>query len=313
MQYTGIHVPAITPFLGEADNFAIDEAAFRQTLQHLIDSGVDGIVIGGTTGEYYAMSSEERLKTIEIAREMTPKSMTLTAGIGALRTEDAIQYGLAAKKIGADCVLLGSPYYAMPDEEELTYHLTRVDRAVDMPVVLYNFPDRVGVNMTESVLSAVTRSGNVIAMKESSGDINRLHLIARNFKHIQLSCGMDDQALEFFAWGAKSWICGAGNFIPEAHIALYNACVIEKDFDKGRAIMSAMLPLLQILEQGGKFIQCIKYGCELKGLPSGHVRRPLRSLRTDKALKRQFAQVLSRCEAQIAEALNPANQTTGEK
>lgn len=308
MQYRGIHVPAITPFLGESDGFAIDENGFRQTLQHLIDSGVDGIVIGGTTGEYYAMTSEERLKTIEIAREMIPETMTLTAGIGALRTEDAIQYGLAAKKIGADCVLLGSPYYAMPDEEELIYHLTRVDRAVDMPMVLYNFPDRVGINMTEDVLSAVTRSGNVVAIKESSGDINRLHMIARNFTHLQLSCGMDDQALEFFAWGAKSWICGAGNFIPKAHVALYNACVIEKDFDKGRAIMSAMLPLLQILEQGGKFIQCIKYGCELKGLPAGHVRRPLHSLRTDKALKRQFAQVLARCETQITEVLDQRNR-----
>lgn len=310
MQYTGIHVPAITPFLEERDDFAIDEAGFRQTLHYLIDSGVDGIIIGGTTGEYYAMTKEERLKSIEIAREMVPKTMVLTAGIGALRTEDAIQYGLSAKKIGADCVLLGSPYYAMPDEEELTYHLTRVDRAVDMPVVLYNFPDRVGVNMTESVLSEVTRSGNVIAIKESSGDINRLHMIARNFKHLQLSCGMDDQALEFFAWGAKSWICGAGNFIPEAHLAMYNACVIEKDFDKGRAIMSAMLPVLEILEQGGKFIQCIKYGCELKGLPSGAVRRPLRSLRTDKALKRQFAQVLARCEAQINDILNPQEQSS---
>lgn len=301
MQYKGIHVPAITPFLGESDHFAIDEVAFRQTLQHLIDSGVDGIVVGGTTGEYYAMTAEERIRTISIAREMIPVSITLTAGIGALRTEDAIKYGLAAKQRGVDCVLLGSPYYAMPDEEELICHLTRVDRAVDMPLVLYNFPDRVGVNMTEDVLSAVTRSGNVIAIKESSGDINRLHLIARNFSHLQLSCGMDDQALEFFAWGAKSWICGAGNFIPQAHIALYNACVIEKDFDKGRAIMSAMLPLLQILEQGGKFIQCIKYGCELKGLPAGYVRRPLQALSADNPLKTEFASALQACETQLSQ------------
>lgn len=307
MKYQGIHVPAITPFFGEQQDFALDAAQFRQTLQHLVGSGVHGVVIGGTTGEYYAMTAEERLTTLEIAREMVPDTMTLTAGIGALRTEDAIKYGQAAKRIGADCVLLGSPYYAMPDEAELIEHLSAVDNAVDMPMVLYNFPDRTGVNMTEKVLASVTRSGNVVAIKESSGDINRLHLIARHFNQIPLSCGMDDQALEFFAWGASSWICGAGNFIPEAHLALYRACVLEKDFDKGRAIMSALMPVMQMLEQGGKFIQCIKYGCELKGLPSGHVRRPLRALAANDALKHDFSQALSHCEAQLRQlAVNEA-------
>ena len=69
---------------------------------------------------------------------------------------------------------------------------------------------------------------------------------------------MDDQALEFFAWGAKGWVCGAGNCLPAEHLALYNACAIEKDFEKGRKIMSALLPLMRVLEQGGKFVQSIK-------------------------------------------------------
>ena len=90
------------------------------------------------------------------------------------------------------------------------------------------------------------------AVKESSGDINRVHLLARDYPHIQLSCGMDDQALEFFAWGARSWICAGSNFLPAEHIALWRACAAEGDFDKGRRIMSAMLPLMAVLEQGGK-------------------------------------------------------------
>ena len=113
---------------------------------------------------------------------------------------------------------------------------------------------------------------------------------------------MDDQALEFFAWGSKSWVCGGSNFLPREHIALYEACVVEKDFDKGRSIMKALLPLMAVLEGGGKFVQCIKFGCELAGLKVGDVRAPLRPLNSDdkraletvvKTLKRTIAHITS--------------------
>ena len=76
---------------------------------------------------------------------------------------------------------------------------------------------------------------NFCAIKESSGSPDRLHMLARDYPHIQLSCGMDDQALEFFAWGARSWVCAGSNFAPEAHIAMHKACAVEGDFAKGRA------------------------------------------------------------------------------
>jgi 4-hydroxy-tetrahydrodipicolinate synthase len=88
-------------------------------------------------------------------------------------------------------------------------------------------------------------AANFCAIKESSGDINRVHLLARDYPHIQMSCGMDDQALEFFAWGARSWVCGGSNFLPAEHIALYRACAVDGDFDKGRRIMSALMPLMR--------------------------------------------------------------------
>ena len=134
-----------------------------------------------------------------------------------------------------------------------------------------------GVHMGEEFLDRVGRSRNFCAIKESSGDINRVHLLARDYPHVQLSCGMDDQALEFFAWGARSWVCGGSNFLPAEHLALYQACAVEGDFNKGRRIMSALMPLMRVLEQGGKFIQCIKYGSELAGY--GPVRRGHRSRR----------------------------------
>jgi 4-hydroxy-tetrahydrodipicolinate synthase len=101
---------------------------------------------------------------------------------------------------------------------------------------------------------------------------------------------MDDQALEFFAWGARSWVCAGSNFAPEIHIALYQACALEGDFDKGRRIMSAMMPLMAVLEQGGKFIQCVKHGMSARNLPAGPPRKPLQPLNQDD--KRSLEQVI---------------------
>ena len=144
--------------------------------------------------------------------------------------------------------------------------------------------------MDEEVLDRLGRSPNFCAIKESSGDIDRLHLLARDYTHIQLACGMDDQALEYFAWGARSWVCAGSNFAPEAHIAMYQACVVEGDFDKGRRLMSAMLPLMRVLEQGGKFVQCIKHGLTLRGVDCGPPRKPLQPLNKDD--KRELAEVI---------------------
>jgi 4-hydroxy-tetrahydrodipicolinate synthase len=110
---------------------------------------------------------------------------------------------------------------------------------------------------------------------------------------------MDDQALEFFAWGARSWVCAGSNFAPEAHIALYRACAVEGDFAKGRRIMSAMLPLMRVLEQGGKFVQSIKHGVTMRGIECGPPRRPLQPLNKDD--KRQLEEVIRTMDRAIAQ------------
>jgi len=120
--------------------------------------------------------------------------------------------------------------------------------------------------------------------------VNRIHLLARDYPHIQMACGMDDQALEFFAWGARAWVCAGSNFLPREHAALYRACAQQGDFTRGRRIMSAMLPLMRVLEQGGKFIQCVKHGVEMTGLRAGPPRPPLKAL--DKDAKRELEQVV---------------------
>ncbi|MCF6109849.1 dihydrodipicolinate synthase family protein [Mesorhizobium muleiense] len=296
MKFEGIYTPVITP---HRDDGSIDRDAFVKIVEHLIASGVHGVISGGSTGEYYAQSMDERVEMAKFAKEVIGDRVSLTIGTVAIRLQDSILMAETAAKIGASAILVGSPPYSVPTERENALNALTIDRAADLPIMLYNYPGRMGINMGEDFLDRVARSRNFCAIKESSGDINRVHLLARDYPHIQMSCGMDDQALEFFAWGARSWVCGGSNFLPKEHGALYRACAVEGNFARGRRIMSALMPLMRVLEQGGKFIQCIKHGSEMAGFHAGPPRPPLRGLNKDDM--RQLEQVVRVLKRTIAE------------
>jgi 4-hydroxy-tetrahydrodipicolinate synthase len=296
LTFEGIYTPAITPYAADG---SIDFARFAEVLESLIEACVHGIIIGGSTGEYYAQSAEERMALVEHARKVIGNRLPLIVGTGATRTEDAVDYAKHAREIKADAILVTSPPYALPTELENAHHALTIDKAAQLPIMLYNYPGRMGITMGESYFREVSKSPNVVAIKESSGDFNNLHLLACKFPKIAISCGWDDQALEFFAWGARSWVCAGSNFIPREHVALYEACVVEKNFDKGRKIMAAMMPLMNVLD-GGKFVQSIRYGCELNGLRSGQVRAPLQDLNEEE--KAQLQTIIADVKRNVAAA-----------
>ena len=244
---------------------------------------------------------EERLALAERARQVTANRLPLVIGTGAIRTEDAVALAKPAREIKADAILVPSPPYALPTELENAHHALTIDKAAQLPIMLYNYPGRMGISMGETYFTEVSKSKNVVAIKASSGDLNSLHLLAIKFPNIALSCGWDDLALEFFAWGARSWVCAGSNFIPQEHVALYQACVVEKDFNKGRKIMAAMMPLMNYLD-GGKFVQAIKHGVDLTGLSTGPARAPLLGLTEEEQaqLKAVIADVKKNVAAAIA-------------
>jgi 4-hydroxy-tetrahydrodipicolinate synthase len=287
MKFEGIYTPIITP---HHEDFSIDYDRLSEVTEFLVGAGVNGIICAGTTGEYYAQTKQERFDLMHFMQKQIDGRVTYIVGTGAIRTEESVEFAQEAVIAKADALLVATPPYAVPTEREVALHALAIDRAANLPIMLYNYPGRMGVNMGVDFLDRVGRSSNFCAIKESSGDVNRIHDLARDYSHIQLACGMDDQALEFFAWGARSWVCAGSNFAPEAHIALYQTCVVEGDFDKGRRIMSAMLPLMRVLEQGGKFIQCVKHGMTARNLPVGPPRKPLQRLNKDD--KRALEQVI---------------------
>ncbi len=296
-KFEGIYTPVVTPF---HEDRSINFEALADVVENLIDKGVHGLISGGSTGENYAMTVAERIEVAKFTYDQTKRRVPLIMGTGAMLTADSMALAMAGKDMGAEALLVATPPYAVPTERENALNALAIDKAADLPIMLYNYPGRMGVNMGEEFLDRVGRSRNFCAIKESSGDINRVHLLARDYPHIQMSCGMDDQALEFFAWGARSWVCGGSNFLPEEHVALYNACAVEGDFDKGRRIMSAMMPLMRVLEQGGKFVQTIKYGVTHAGINTGAIRPPLKGLnKDDKRALEQVVRVLKSTIAQI--------------
>ncbi|WP_306046127.1 dihydrodipicolinate synthase family protein [Nioella sp. MMSF_3534] len=296
-RFEGIYTPVVTPF---HDDYSVNWDALADVIESLIEAGVHGLISGGSTGENYAQTVEERLEIARFTHERIKGRLPLVVGTGAMLTADSVALAIGAKDMGADAILLASPPYAVPTDRENALNALAIDKAANLPIMLYNYPGRTGTMMGEEFLDRVGRSRNFCGIKESSGDINRVHLLARDYPHIQLGCGMDDQALEFFAWGSRFWVCGGSNFLPAEHIALYNACAVEGNFDKGRRIMSAMMPLMRVLEQGGKFIQTIKYGVDLNGITTGPMRPPLKGLnKDDKRALEQVVGVLKRTIAQI--------------
>jgi 4-hydroxy-tetrahydrodipicolinate synthase len=310
MKFEGIIPPIITPFNKDR---SVDENGYSEMIEHLIENGVHAIIAGGTTGEFYALSEEERIRQFHYAKEVIDSRVPLICGVNDITTEGACDYARAAREAGADGLLVAAPYYSVPTEKELASHCLAIDKAADLPIILYNFPGRTGAEMGASFLSRVGQRRNFMAIKEASGDINRVHLIAREFPQIELSCGADDQALEFFAWGASSWVTALANFLPAEMVAFYNTCTIDKDFDKARALMSVLLPLTTVLERGGKFVQCTKFGCEFFGLPAGPVRNPLKP--PNKELVRKLKQVLETTKASLDNILadSPAKPGKGER
>ncbi|MEM8841862.1 MAG: dihydrodipicolinate synthase family protein, partial [Pseudomonadota bacterium] len=174
MQFEGIITPVVTPH--HADH-SIDTERFAEVLEFLIGSGVNAALIAGTTGEYYAQTPEERLALMKLAKEVIGGRIPLIVGTGAIRTEDSIFYAEAARDIGADAILIATPPYASPTGREIALHALAIDRAARLPVLLYNYPGRMSVNMDEETLDRLGRSPNIKAIKESSGDPNRLHML----------------------------------------------------------------------------------------------------------------------------------------
>lgn len=282
----GVMPALVTPF--DSDG-RIDFDAFESLLHKLRADGVKGWVPCGSTGEYNAMTAEERVAVLKFVADFANPDELLIAGTNGGSTQEVIDHTRRARDLGYEAVLLSSPYYATPAPDELIAHYRSVLDAADVNILLYNYPPKVGVEVGLDVMDAFVDEPRILGIKESGGNLLRaIDIRARYGDRYQLSNGSDDQTLDFYLWGATSWICGPANCMARACVDLVDTIEAGEWVaarDKMLVIYGAMASL-----ESGKFVQKVKYGCELAGTPVGRTRKPLLELSAEE--KTSFAKAL---------------------
>lgn len=278
MNLKGIYTALVTPF----KEGIVDEEALRGLIDFQLAGGVNGIVPCGTTGEASTLSYEEHERVIELTVKFVAGRVPVIAGTGSNSTHETIEITEAARKLGADMVLLVAPYYNRPTQEGLYQHFKKVAEEVDIPMILYNIPTRTGVNMLPELVARLAEIPNIVAIKEASGSLQQVADIYRLTKgRFTILSGDDNLFLPMMALGATGVISVLSNVLPGKMQALAQAFMDERDLRKALDLHVELMPLFQVM-----FIEVnpvpVKETLYYMGLLEREVRLPLCPL-TDKS------------------------------
>lgn len=269
----GVFAAMVTPMTADEE---IDLAKLAEATDRLIRHGVHGLVPLGSTGEYYALSADERERVLRTTLEAAAGRVPVIAGTNAGSTREVIAYSQQAEQLGCAGIMLAAPYYSLPGPEELFAHFKAVNDAIGVPIIVYNYPGRTGVDMTPALLERLAELQNVRYVKESTGEMSRItELLRRCGDRLGVFCGCDTIALESLMMGAIGWIGGVANVLPASHTTLYELAVERSEYGAARTLFFEMLPVLELMEGGGKYTQWVKAACGLMGCDCGPPRRPL--------------------------------------
>jgi 4-hydroxy-tetrahydrodipicolinate synthase len=268
--FKGSMTALVTPF----KDGAVDEAAFRKLIDWQIESGTQGLVPVGTTGESPTLSHEEHNKVVDICIAEARGRAPVLAGAGSNNTREAVELARNAEKAGAAGVLIVTPYYNKPNQEGLFQHFKAIDAAIGIPIVIYNIPPRSVIDMSVDTMKRCYELKNVVGVKDATGNIGRISLQrqAMGPDFIQLS-GDDITALSCMAAGAHGCISVVSNIAPRQCADLQAACAAGK-YDEALKIQDRLTPLhaATFLEAG---VTGAKYGLSVLGKMSEEVRLPL--------------------------------------
>ncbi len=265
----GIFVPNITPF----SNGQVDIGGLRRVVGYLIGRGVDGLVPNGTTGESATLSDMEKRRVLEIVIEEVNGRVPVIAGTGTNDTQHTIELTQQAEELGADAVLVVTPYYNRPTQQGLLEHFKKVASSTDLPVILYNIPSRTGRNIDTPTLVELSRVENIVGVKEASGDMNQVMDTIKSTKNFSVLCGEDHLLFPMSCLGGNGAIAASGHILPERFKKMHSL-VQEGKIDEARELHYFLLPMIRAL-----FMETnpspIKGAYELLGICSKETRLPL--------------------------------------
>ncbi|MEI6795743.1 MAG: 4-hydroxy-tetrahydrodipicolinate synthase [Methanomassiliicoccales archaeon] len=268
--FSGCATALVTPFKPNGD---LDEEGLRQLVAFQESEGVDAIVPCGTTGESATLTHKEHIRVIEIVRDEA-KRAHIIAGAGSNATHEAIHLTRAAKDLGADAVLSISPYYNKPTQKGLYSHYEAIERAVDIPVIVYNVPGRTGSNINASTIARLAKLPNIVGVKEASGNMAQIMaILAEVDADFNVISGDDALTFPLMTMGAKGVISVTSNIVPGL-VADMTHAARDGDWKKAREIHFHLLPLFTNLFVETNPIPA-KTALRLLGKPGGSLRLPL--------------------------------------
>lgn len=276
---SGVLAALSTPFAEAGD---VDVPTLRFHVERLIDAGVHGLVPCGSTGEFAALTLDERKEITRVVCDQAAGRVSVVPQTGATRTADAIDLTADAARHGADAVLVVQPFYEAPTTDEIVGYFAAVGGASDLPVVVYNLPSATGVNLTpDLLLRLATEIKQVRYVKDSSGDLEQAYdLIYHHADTITPLIGWDTILLPALAAGAAGTIWGAPNFMPYECVQLWSDAT-EGRLDDAQQLWNRMWPVQQFLVREG-YAASVKAAAELMGTPLGAPRPPFSRLPQDR-------------------------------
>jgi 4-hydroxy-tetrahydrodipicolinate synthase len=241
--FTGVGTALVSPF---DKSGSLDEAAVRRLGRRQIDAGVHFLCPCGTTGENPTLTDAERIRTVEILVDEAKGSVPIVAGAGGYDTKEVIHLAGDMKKAGASALLSVAPYYNKPTQEGLYQHYRAIAETTSLPIIIYNVPGRTGVNVDVSTLVRLAAIGNIVGVKEASGNVTQMCEICKALppEFIVLS-GDDALTLPLMAVGGRGIISVASNEVPADMVKMVETAE-RNDFAAARQIHARLLPLLLV-------------------------------------------------------------------
>jgi len=276
-RFPGVIVPLVTPFRNDG-SLALE--VLPQLIDFVVDAGVTGLVVAGTTGEGYALSMDERALLLQTAMDEVRGRVPVLAGVGGTATREALAQAQQALEAGVHGLMVAAPAYCLPTGPELGEHVLQVLRATQLPTVLYDYPARTGVQFGVDSIDLLAGHPLVVGIKEASGDLSRIAMLHDRYgDDLAVISGSDMLAMQYFESGSDCWIAGFANALPAEHVEML-AAAQRGDLAAGWEVQHRLAPILADVEND-HYIARTRFALIARGIPVGVPRAPLQALGAD--------------------------------
>ncbi len=271
-KFEGVYCVLVTPFKTDE---SLDEDGLRSHIDRVIENGVDGVIIGGSNGEFASLSEEERKRLIKVGTEHVNGRVPVVVGSMAPSTRETIRWSKFAEDLGAAGLLVVSPYYGSITDEALYQHYKAVAEAVNIPIMPYNNTDTSGNDLKPEIVNRLVDEGKIAYVKACVDSRRMQTIMGHCGDKINLFSGVDDLLFQCLTLGGVGCVSGSANVVPGIVKELYNLIVKEDNIKAARELWYKFVPLAAFFETPRVWLPNIKAGCEIVGDPVGPPRRPL--------------------------------------